>query len=158
MSLVAGLNSTTNHVENIKSTEGALHVNIGLPVEAVLNTRHRVTAAEANAGHELLPAVAGKGYRIINVKALAYGGAAITCTTVDIKGTQAAAVVKLVAFAQASLTQSTVLEMGEVGAAVLANGASFAVCDDNSAITIAVTTNNLAGATGIDVVIDYTLE
>jgi len=124
----------------------------------VLNTRHRVTTAEANAGHSLLPAIAGRTYRVVQCKMIAYGGAAATCTTVDILGTQGTSSVKLCAFAQASLAQSAVLTMGGTGAAVLADGASYGACDANTAITIGVTTNNLATATGVDVILDYTIE
>lgn len=123
-----------------------------------LNTRHRVTTAEANAGHAILPAIAGRTYRIVDCKMIAYGGAAATCTTVDVTGTQSSSVVKLSAFAQASLTQSTVLTMGGTGAAVLADGASYVACDANTAINVSVTTNNLATATGVDVILTYVIE
>ena len=124
----------------------------------VLNDRHRVTVAEINAGHELLPAITGRAYRIVSVTAIAYGGAVGTTTTVDILGTQAAGSVKLVAYAQASLTQSTVLNAGDAGAAVLADGASFAVCDAATAITISKTGGDADTATGIDVIITYVIE
>lgn len=122
------------------------------------NKRSRFTIAQINAGAELLPAVAGYKYRLLSAKAIAYGGAVGATTTVDILGTQASLSVKLVAFAQASLTQSTVLAAGESGAAVLADGASFVSCDANTAITVGKTGSNLTTATGVDVIVDYVLE
>ena len=124
----------------------------------VLNHRHRVTVAEINAGHEILPAITGKSYRIIGVKAIAYGGAVGTTTTVDVLGTQSAAGVKLAAYAQASLTRSTVLEMGAAGAAVLADGASFVACDAATAVTVGKTGGDADTATGVDFIIDYVIE
>ena len=124
----------------------------------LLNDRHRVTVAEINAGHELLPAIAGRAYRIVSVVAVAYGGAVGTTTTVDILGTQGTSSVKLVAYAQASLTRSAVLTSGGTGAAVLADGASYAVCDANSAVTIGKTGSDVDTATGVDIVITYVIE
>jgi hypothetical protein len=124
----------------------------------VLNHRHRVTVAEINAGHEVLAAISGKSYRIVDCKAIAYGGAAGTVTTVDVLGTQGAGGVKLVAYAQASLTQSTVLTMGGAGAAVQADGASYVACDANTAITIGKTGGNIDTATGVDFILSYVVE
>ena len=84
----------------------------------VLNHRHRVTVAEINAGHELLPAIAGRTYRIIDFIVIAYGGAVGATTTVDILGTQAAGSVKLATFGQAQLTQSAVLTVDTTGVTV----------------------------------------
>jgi hypothetical protein len=124
----------------------------------VHNLRTRLTIAQINAGATLLAAIAGKSYRITSCHAIAYGGAAGAVTTVDVKGTQSASVVKLVAFAQASLTQSTVLKMGGSGATVLADGASYTACDVNTAITVAITGSNVTTATGIDFILGYTIE
>ncbi|HUT86642.1 MAG TPA: hypothetical protein VMX15_00960, partial [Candidatus Heimdallarchaeota archaeon] len=124
----------------------------------VLNHRHRVTVAEINAGHELLAAVSGKSYRIIEVLAIAYGGAVGTTATVDILGTQSAGSVKLVAYAQAGLTQSAVLVSGGTNAAVQADGASYGACDVTTAITIGKTGSDADTATGVDIVITYVLE
>ena len=85
----------------------------------VLNVRKRFTIAQVNAGAELVPAVTGKSIRMVSCKALAVGGAAAAVTTVDVTGTLTTSR-KLVAFAQASLTQSTVLMDGASGAAVVA--------------------------------------
>lgn len=124
----------------------------------VLCHRHRVTIAEINGGHELLPAISGKSYRLVSCKAIAYGGAAGAVTTVDLLGTQSASGVKLVAFAQASLTQSAVLFDGGTGAAVLADGASYQACDANSAITVGKTGSDVTTATGVDFIVEYVIE
>src|SRR3990167_6561750 len=80
--------------------------------------RFRVTISNINAGYTLLAAKAGWKYRAIHCLAIAIGGAVATVTTVDILGTQTTSV-KLFAFAQAQLTQSTVLGPGITGCAVL---------------------------------------
>ena len=117
--------------------------------------RHRVSTAEVNAGHELLPAISGYKYRIHDVALIAIGGNAATATTVDVLGTQSASGVKLLAAAVAGLTRSAVLRAGATNATVLADGASFAECDANTAITIGKTGSDLATATHIDVLLTY---
>jgi hypothetical protein len=124
----------------------------------VLTKRLRATIAQVNAGIELLPALAGYGYRMIDVQAISVGGAAAAVTTVDVLATQATLAVKLAAFAQASLTQSTVLRPGIAGTAVLADGASFVVNDANTAVTIGKTGSAVTTATHIDIEFKYTLE
>lgn len=121
------------------------------------NLRIRNTVAVVNAGYTHLAAVAGYKYRIISATAIAIGGAAGAVTTVNILGTQTSSV-KLVAFAQASLTQSTVLKDGGSGAAVLANGASYVACDVNTAITVGITGVDITTATSIDISISYVLD
>ena len=123
----------------------------------VHNKRQRFTIAQINAGAELLPAIVGKSYRMVDCKAIAIGGAATTVTTVDVLGTSSTSR-KLVAFAQASLTQSTVLTAGESGAAVLADGASYTANDANTAINVGKTGGSVAGATHIDIIFDYVIE
>ena len=120
--------------------------------------RVRVTTAQVNAGLTLLPALAGRKYRVHDVALIAIGGAATAATTVDILATQSAASVKLLAAAVAGLTQSAVLRAGATNAAVLADGASFVPNDVNTAITIAKTGSALATATNIDVLLTYSVE
>lgn len=124
----------------------------------VHNQRFRVTIAQINAGLTLLPAVGAAKYRLVDCIAIAIGGAAGTVTTVDILATQATSSVKLVAFAQASLTRSAVLRAGASGASVLADGASFAANDVNTAITIGKTGSAIDTATAVDVLLSYTIE
>lgn len=126
----------------------------GSPVQ---NKRQRFTIAEVNAGATILPAVSGARYRLVACKAISVGGAAGAVTTVDILGTLSTSR-KLVAYAQANLTQSTVLADGQTGGAVLADGASYTANDANTAITIGKTGSNVTTATHIDVILDYVIE
>jgi hypothetical protein len=129
----------------------------GLIIGAPQNIRTRLTIAQVNAGATLLAAVAGFKYRMISCKAIAIGGAAGAVTTVDVKSTQTTAAI-LVAFAQASLTQSTVLTAGGSGAAVLADGDSYIANDANTAITVIKAGSDVTTATHIDIIFDYVLE
>ncbi len=119
--------------------------------------RVRVPTADVNAGLTLLAAAPGYRYRLVDCGIIAYGGAMQTLTTVDILGTRSGAV-KLVAFGQANLTQSTLVKAGGTGGTILADGASFTAVDENTAITIGKTGSNGATATGVDVLITYVLE
>lgn len=114
----------------------------------------RLTVAEVNTGATLLAAVAGIKYRMTSCRIIAKGGAATTGTSVDITGTQTTAKI-LVSFLQANLTQSAVVSAGGTGGTVLADGASFAVCDVNTAITIAKVGTDFTVVTGFDVFFDY---
>lgn len=122
----------------------------------VQNVRQRFTIAEINAGATLVAAVAGKSIRMVSCKAIAIGGAAGAVTTVDVLGTLSTGR-KLVAFAQANLTQSTVLTDGDTGGAVLADGASYTANDAGTAVTVGKTGSNVTTATHIDVIFDYVL-
>lgn len=132
---------------------GGLQALKGIPVLAV---RKRFTIAEVNAGANILAAL-GPAYKIrmVGARAIAVGGAVGATTTVDIIATQGGSAVKLVAFAQASLTQNTVLKDGGTGAAVLAAGASYIDNDANTAITIGKTGATATTATHVDVVFEY---
>lgn len=123
----------------------------------VLNIRRRLAVATVNAGATLLPIITGMKYRLIDATAIAVGGAATSVTTVDILGTVSTSR-KLVAFAQASLTQSTVLKAGGAGAAVLADGASYIVNDVSTAVTVGVTGSAITVATSIDFNVTFALE
>jgi hypothetical protein len=123
---------------------------------AVMNVRQRFTIAEVNAGATLVAAVAGKSIRMVSCKAIAVGGAAGAVTTVDVLGTLSTGR-KLVAFAQANLTQSAVLTDGGTGAAVLADGASYTANDAGTAVTVGKTGSSVTTATHIDVIFDYVL-
>ena len=128
----------------------------GMP--PVLHVRKRFTIAQVNAGAEILPAKIGHKYRMVSARAIAIGGAVGATTTVDILATASAASRKLVAFAQASLLQSAVLQDGAAGAAVLADGASYTQNDVNTAVNIGKTGANLTTATHVDILISFVLE
>lgn len=125
---------------------------------AVQTIRRRFTIAEVNAGATLLAARSGKKYRMVDVQAIAIGGAVGALDTVDVLGTQSTSSVKLAAFAQANLTQSTVLRPGITGTAVLADGASFVACDANTAITVGKTGATGTTATHVDIEFKYVVE
>lgn len=133
-----------------------LHFNADPSV--VRNVRTRFTIAQVNAGATLLPAAPGLKYRLIEASAIAVGGAAGAVTTVDILATQSASSVKLVAYAQASLTQNTQLKSGGTGAAILAGGVSYVQNDANTAVTVGKTGSDVTTATHIDVIASYVLE
>lgn len=124
----------------------------------LVSARFRVLIANIIAGATLVAAIPLYKSRLIGCKAIAIGGAAGAVTTVDILATQGASVVKLVAFAQANLTQSTVLTAGGTGGAVLADGASYVQNDVNTAITIGQTGSNITTATAVDIILDYVVE
>lgn len=124
----------------------------------VNHIRRRFTVAEINAGATLLPAIAGRSYRMIDSAMIAIGGAAATATSVDLRATQAATGVNLVANAVAGLTQNTLLRAGAANAAILAGGVSFVANDVNTAVTVGRTGSNVATATHIDVLLTYAID
>jgi len=124
-------------------------------VQSLYVVRRRCTVAEINSGVELLPAIAGRKYSVIDMTMIAYGGAVGTATTVDVLATQAAGSVKLMASAVAALTQSAVLRAGASNADVLADGASYVANDAGTAITVGKTGGAADTATGVDVFVTY---
>jgi hypothetical protein len=124
----------------------------------VKHIRRRFTVSEVNAGASLLAAVTGFKYRMISARAISVGGAAGAVTTVDIIATLSASTRKLVAFAQASLTQSAVLKDGDAASAVLADGASYTQNDAATAVTVGKTGASVTVATHIDISFTYALE
>lgn len=124
----------------------------------VFQHRERFTLAQVNAGATVLPALPRGKYRLVDASIIAVGGAAAAGTTVDLLATLAAASRKLVAWAQASLTQSTQLRSGASGAAILADGASYTTNDVNTAITIGKTGSDFTTATHFDVLVVYVIE
>lgn len=141
----------------IVDPDTAVAQRIPLGSTSVQTVRRRCTIAEVNAGVTLLSALPGFAYRMVAATAIAIGGAAGAVTTVDILGTLSSSR-KLVAFAQASLTQSAVLKDGGTGATVLADGVSYVANDANTAITVGKTGADVTTATHIDIAVDYVLE
>jgi hypothetical protein len=129
-------------------------VNIGVPI----TKRFHIAIADWNAGIQLLPALTSFGYRMINAKMIAIGGAAGAATTLDIVGTLSGSTRKLLAVAIAALTQSAVVRDGAANAVVLADGASYTRNDINTAITASVTGAALTTATFVDVILEYVVE
>lgn len=123
----------------------------------VYHIRKRFTIAEVNAGATLLPARDGFKYRLLDAAAISVGGATAAVTTVDLLATLTTSR-KLVAFAQASLTQSTLLRAGASGAAILADGASFTANDENTALTVGKTGSDITTATHIDFLVSYAID
>jgi hypothetical protein len=123
----------------------------------VQNVRVRAVIATVNTGFTLVAAQPGKSIRMISCKAIAYGAAVTTLTSVDVSGDDGSAAI-LVSFLQASLTQSAVLKDGGTGATVLADGASYVANTAGVAITAKTVGTAGAGATGIDFIISYAVE
>ena len=126
----------------------------------IYNKRIRVAIASVNAGADLVAAVAGLKYRFIGARVIAIGGAVTSsaATGLAIYGTQTTPVA-LLSIVKANLTQSAVCTT--TGNTVLADGASFVTNDAATALTIKSTTAgayDLAGATYIDVIIDFAVE
>ena len=143
----------------IHNISGLSQPGVPLSLGNVRAMRFHVSAAQVNAGLTLLAAlpaaVPSVAFRVVECLAIAIGGAV---TTVDLLGTQGGVSVKLCAFAQASLSQSTVLVMGGAGAAVLTDGASYAICDAGTAITLGKTGSALTTATFIDILLTFVLD
>lgn len=127
----------------------------------VYNVRLRATTAEVNSGtKEVLPAVAGYAYRLIDMTMIAIGGNAATATSVDIVGTRDASTVRPYVVAIAALTRSAIVKPNSSNVTALADGASHTLLDANTAVLISKQSggSNLGTATAIDVILSYTLE
>jgi Mrp family chromosome partitioning ATPase len=121
--------------------------------------RTRYTLAQLNAGQTLLPALPGVIWRMLSAAFIAVGGNATAATSVNIAATQAAAAAQLWIVTIAALTRSTQVFTGVTPAAgaqtLLADGASFAPCDVNTAVTLANVGSAMTTLTNIDVFLDY---
>lgn len=120
--------------------------------------RTRVTLAQLNAGLVLLPALPGVKWRLLDAKVIAIGGAVTTATAVRVTGVQAGSTVALLSVAVAALTQSAVVRAGAANATVLADGASFAANDANTAVRVDKTGSAATVATNVDVFLEYVAE
>ena len=147
--------------------DGGLDRSAGMPDQApvLFHLRTRVTVAQLNAGFTLLPAIAGKNYRIVDAAMLAVGGAGTTATSVNIIGTRAAAPVQLFVAAVARLVQSVRLVTGTPFATAgaeslttLADGASFTPLDANTGITVITVGSAMTVLTNLDVSLAYVIE
>lgn len=122
--------------------------------------RVRATAAQINAGLEVLPALGGYGYRLIDWTMIAIGGNAATATSVDLIGTRAAATVRPAVVAVAALTRSAAVKPNSANVTLLADGASHTILDANTAVSIGKQSggSDLATATHIDLILTFVKE
>lgn len=128
--------------------------------EVLLTNRTRFLPADlvVAPGTVFLPATSRGRYRLVDVIAIANGGAAAGITSIILTGMVNNVKVNLLTLAAAGLTQSTMLRMGAANATVLADGASTNLTDPNTAISIERVGGALTGATSIDVMATYALE
>lgn len=121
--------------------------------------RTRFSLVQLNAGQTLLPALPGVRWRGLAYSFIAVGGAATAATSVNIAATQAAAAAQLWVVTIAALTRSAQIFSGVAPAAgaqtILADGASYAQCDANTAVTLANVGSAMTTLTFIDVFVDY---
>ena len=150
--------STLTHSEGLGHKADRFVNDQLIRIGALVQTRVRLTIAQINAGADLIAAIPGHKLRLCDAAAIAVGGAVAAVTTVDISATLAGSARKLVAFAQASLTQSALLRAGASGAAILADGASFTANDANTAIRATITGSSITTATHVDFLLVYTIE
>jgi predicted RecA/RadA family phage recombinase len=137
---------------------GSVRLHGGSLAGRVIHIRKRFTVAQVNAGATLIPAIPGAKIRLLDAAAIAIGGAVTSVTTVDILATLSSASRKLVAFAQANLTQSALLRAGATGGTILADGASFTANDAGTGVTVGITGAAITVATNVDFIATYQLE
>ena len=110
------------------------------------------TVAEINAGHVLVTCPAGRQLQLVDVVAIAYGGAVGTTATVDI--IEETSSTKFVTFGQADLVQSATLTMAANGTD-LADGASYEPMTADKDILVSKTGGDADTATGVRFIISY---
>lgn len=121
--------------------------------------RVRATAAQVNAGLDVVPARPGFKYSLVDVLVVAAGGAPAGATSVDVTARLAGASRKLFSCTiGVNFTQSKAMVPDGVGSVLLADGASFTTNDTGSAIRLEKTGAALTGATHIDVIATYGVE
>lgn len=144
-SLAVGATDITTTIKGLAKGEGEGAVVCGLVVD--------VTVSEINSGHTVITVPSGLQFQLIHCKAVAYGGAVGTVTTVDLL----ADTTKLVAYTQSNLTENTLLDMTDTGVTVLDAGASFTPETDGQDITVGKTGGSADTATGVRFIISYML-
>ena len=134
----------------------------------VYTTRHVCTLAEVNAGHEILPAVTGRKYRMVNCKIFTGGhnlAATAAATGLSINGTQTTGKALFTALL-AACTADAVCGIGSANTSVLpdtdnSGSPSFLACDAATAITVkdvSAGNHDLITSHEITVILDYTIE
>lgn len=120
----------------------------------VLYSVHNVTTAEVNAGHNILPAVAGRTYRILYWGVTARGGAAGAVTAVLLQDT-AGSPVNIASIPAAALTQDETCDSGKANVTGgLAGGGALLTADKG--VDIIKSGSDMTTATSLDVVLMYT--
>jgi len=112
----------------------------------------RLTVAEINAGFAALPAVAGKAYRVTGVKMRAIGGAVGSVTSINIQDGDGTPVI-VASFAQANLTQNTILNDTDTG--VTPGAGYLGTTTVNTVLNVIKIDTDIDTATHVDVVIEY---
>ncbi len=121
---------------------------------ALYHTTVDATTTEISNTKKLVDVPAARQFQLVDAAAIAIGGACSAVTTVDlVVGSN-----KLVAFAQANLTQSTLLRAGATGGTLLADGASFAAQTAGDDLVVGKTGSTPATCTSIRFLIDYMLK
>lgn len=141
-------------IAGITATGADLNILAGFATKLpVMAAYHKATAAEVKAGHEILPAIVGKSYKILGAVMQALGGAATTSTSVDIKDSDETAII---AFPVALLAQGKVVDSGSSNTITWAD-ISLAQTANKGIIVEDTAKNSLTVATHIAVIVYYTI-
>jgi len=156
---MATYSGTAAPVEFRPSTPTATGYNVPLAPQCgggtmVYNLTVDVTIAEINALHVLVATPVNRQFRLVNVTAIAYGGAVTGLTTLDLT----CGANTLVSYAQANLTQSLPLRIGDGGVTILADGASFTAQTADNDLIVTKTGGSAATATGVRFILEYALD
>lgn len=129
--------------------------------DVVKSVRKRFTAAQVNAsgGTPVVEGIPGHKLRLVNATLVAVGGNSAGATHVELASKQGESAVKLVRVAVAGLADNAVTNMFAASNVTLLNaGASLASNNAGEPINITRVTNNLTGATHVDVILEYVVE
>jgi len=145
-------------VDGATLLDGNLSVTAGTitgPAEGsvVYNLMVDATATEIKNGHVLVTVPAARVFRLVDVKAVAYGNTCTTSTAMTLTATS-----PLVVYTTANLVRNTLLDMTSTGVAVPVDGAAFAAQAAGADLSILDETADTAGCTGVRFVITYALD
>ncbi len=127
---------------------------VNAKLETVNCIRARVSRAEVNAGKEILPAIEGMKYRMVDCIMIAIGGNAGGADGVQVKCDTNV----LVDAKVAAIEKDDVARAGDDNVNVLDDGASFVTQDANKGITVIKDGSDLDTADHIDVILSYVIE
>lgn len=149
-----GVTGSATYSSTVTGPGGGLGVYSARVVAAVGSDANQLNNAS---GTTLLPAVAGRKYRLISYIAVA--DANVTgATGIYIQGTQGASAVNLSTITAGALAANATNTIGTANNTLLNNCASFAACDANTAITAIKNGSDIATATTITFIITYAVE